>query len=84
MEAEEQMQEDGDTASPSPMNIATPNNMGGSAMPAGPRILHDTDPIQVNLDIALDTAPEELREGLAQIVRSHNVPYFHRPECGSD
>ncbi|KAJ1925295.1 hypothetical protein LPJ71_000224 [Coemansia sp. S17] len=87
MEAEEQMQQNGDTGSPSPMNIATPSSAGGvtdSAIPVGQRILHDTDPIQVNIDVALDSAPEELREGLRQIVLGHNVPYFYRPGCSSD
>ncbi|KAJ2814457.1 hypothetical protein GGI24_006382, partial [Coemansia furcata] len=87
MEAEGLMQQDGDTGSPSPMNIATPSSAGGftdSAIPVGPRILHDTDPIQVNLDVMLDSAPEELGEGLRQIVQSHNVPYFYRPEFRSN
>ncbi|KAJ2029830.1 hypothetical protein GGI08_009576, partial [Coemansia sp. S2] len=87
MEAEEQMQQNGDTGSPSPMNIATPSSAGGvtdSAIPVGQRILHDTDPIQVNIDVVLESAPEELREGLRQIVLGHNVPYFYRPGCSSD
>ncbi|KAJ2892077.1 hypothetical protein IWW38_003351, partial [Coemansia aciculifera] len=69
------------------MNIATPNNGGGGgggSDAAGPRILHDTDPILVNLDVAVDSAPEELRAGLEEIVRNHTVPYFRRADLGSE
>ncbi|PIA13595.1 glycoside hydrolase [Coemansia reversa NRRL 1564] len=41
-----------------------------------PRALHDTDPIAVNIAVDVAGAPENLREGLQQIVQNHNVAYF--------
>lgn len=76
-----------ETGVPSPMNIATPVNENPESQQQAappqqlpPRVLLDTDPIIVNLAIDPSQAPEELRQGLQQIVQEHNVAYFLRPD----
>ncbi|KAJ1854242.1 hypothetical protein LPJ76_004194 [Coemansia sp. RSA 638] len=54
----------------SPMHISTPYE------DPAPRVLQD--PIGVNLAVDIDGAPEHLRQGLQQIIGSHNVAYFVR------
>ncbi|KAJ2081372.1 hypothetical protein H4R24_002396 [Coemansia sp. RSA 988] len=73
---------------PSPMHISTPTTAptsaeaggGGNGAAAaeahGPRALHDTEPIAVNIAVDVEGAPEHLREGLLQVVQGHNVAYF--------
>ncbi|KAJ1932928.1 hypothetical protein EC988_009290, partial [Linderina pennispora] len=66
---------------PSPMAVATPSEIivdtpQPSALPPGPRVLLESDPIRVHLSVDIASAPEALRAGLAQIIESHSVPYF--------
>ncbi|KAJ2801647.1 hypothetical protein H4R20_003589 [Coemansia guatemalensis] len=75
-----------ESGGPSPMHISTPTTaptsaeIGGNGVPVpeahGPRVLHDTEPIAVNIAVDVEGAPEHLREGLLQVVQSHNVAYF--------
>ncbi|KAJ1645718.1 hypothetical protein LPJ64_002735 [Coemansia asiatica] len=77
----------------SPMHISTTPNcasaMSATDLPAQtheqqeqqmPRMLLDTDPIGIGIAVDFDSAPEDIRAGLLQIVNSHNVGYFYRQD----
>ncbi|KAJ2780279.1 hypothetical protein H4R18_003553 [Coemansia javaensis] len=74
-----------ESATASPMQLSTPTGPAGDRQQQqqqqqqgaqGPRLLLDTDPIGVNLDVDVAGAPERLRPGLLQIIQGHAVPYF--------